>query len=291
MNSQPLWKTTLAAALAAASVSGQEARPLVPVPEPLERINATLQQAQRQAEAALAAARAELGLVAPKLSDLLGGLAAEAGKLEQKAAEKAGDPSAAEAKKLLEQQQRLNQQIESIKEALRRDANAQDPASPEGRERARDGDDAVAMLREPPPQAEEALADAARAKDPAAQKKSLEAAAAADKQLAQTLKQLAEHYKNLEAGKEAESRPGLRKAEEELGIKQALDEQAALTQRLMELANKPPKEALADLERELAKNPEMRQELKEIAKGTLEAARQDLQQAAAAEKADRKSVV
>ncbi len=49
---------------------------------------------------------------------------------------------------------------------LRRDANTQDLFTEKGRERARDADDAVAMLAQAPPKAEELLNQAAATPSP-----------------------------------------------------------------------------------------------------------------------------
>ena len=71
-----------------------------------------------------------------------------------------------ETKELLAEQESINQRLERVKEALRRDANAQDASQKEGRERQRDADDAVAMLENPPRDAEQSLEEAAKAKAP-----------------------------------------------------------------------------------------------------------------------------
>ena len=53
-----------------------------------------------------------------------------------------------------EQQQQVNERIEDLIDALVEDANAQDLLTEEGRERARDADDSVAMVQREFPQAD-----------------------------------------------------------------------------------------------------------------------------------------
>ena len=138
------------------------------------------------------------------------------------------------------------------------------------------------MLHEPPRDAANALEESIANLKPEDQKQSLETAVKAQQQLAANLSQLAEHYKNLEEGRPeiADTREALRAQEEALGIKEALDQQFAMLERLMELTNKPPAEALKDLEAELAKNPVMRDELENIAEQSLQNANQGLEAAA-----------
>ena len=138
-----------------------------------------------------------------------------------------------------------------MKEALRRDANAQDMKQEEGRERARDADDAVAMLENPPRDAMNALEESTANKAFKEQRASLDTAVRNQDKLGEVLDQLAEHYENLENGEGEKTRAGLREKEAELGIKKDLDDQYAMLEQLMDLANKPPAEALKELGSEL----------------------------------------
>ena len=118
--------------------------------------------------------------------------------------------------------------------------------SSEGRERQRDADDAVAMLENPPRDAEQSLEEAAKAKAPEDQQGSLTTAARHQRELSEALEQLAEHYENVENGEPEKTRADLRAQEEALGIKEQLDEQYAALEQLMELVNKPPAEARSE---------------------------------------------
>src|ERR1043166_8559676 len=124
----------------------------------------------------------------------------------------------------------------------------------------RDADDALAMLKDPPPKAEQALQDAAAAA-PAQQKADLERATEQQQKLADALTQIAEHFEKLEQGKPAdESRTALREKEKELGIKEQLDQQQAHAQMLAEMAQKDPQQLLKELEAKLPENPAMQKE-------------------------------
>ena len=112
----------------------------------------------------------------------------------------------------------------------------------------RDADDALVLLKDPPPKAEQALQDAA-ASAPAQQKADLERAAEQQQKLADALKQIADHFEKMEQGKPVEeSRTALREKEKELGIKEELDGQQAHAQMLAELAQKDPAAMLKELE-------------------------------------------
>ncbi len=262
----------------------------LPVPEQLEQLLAALGQATPNQTTALAAAREQLAKSTPALSERMKGLARTAGQREQATRETARaaaqDPAAArpETRKLLDAQKDLGNQIDGLREALRRDANVQDLASPEGRARARDNDDAIAMLRDPPAKAEEFLRAAASTKPPATPEPSLNGAAGQQRKTAETLNQLARHFENRETSGEMATRAELRKAEEELGLKSTLDSRYALAEMLAELADKSPEERMAQLQKELQQNEAMQQEMKSIARSALTAAEKSLNRAATDEK-------
>jgi len=263
------------------------AKVLTPVPEPVAQVDDAVRRALQEIGPALAEARTLLSASAPVLSDMLAGLGRAAEELEKAERDAAAEnnPAREKADELAKKQDDLNKQIEEAKAAIRRDANLQDLAETAGRERARDADDAVAMLREPPPKAADALRDAQTAKEAAQQKNSLAEAALQDKKLADTLKQLAQHYGSLEQGKAGrESRQALRQAEEDMGLKSGLDNQYALAEKLGEMSKLSPEDQLKQLEAELKRNSVMRQELGLISDGTLESAKETLQRAAGTEK-------
>ena len=143
-------------------------RTLVPVADPLNQLQGNLKEARTQAAEDLASARKALQVAAPKLSERLDNLAEAVKRLEEQTNEiteavaKDAQAKPEETKELLAEQESINQRLERVKEALRRDANAQDASQKEGRERERDADDAVAMLENPPRDAEQSLEAAAK---------------------------------------------------------------------------------------------------------------------------------
>ncbi len=258
------------------------------ISEPLDQMAGEIAQIKQQLQPVMEQARSEIERVTPGLSDRLEGLAKAAEKMEKATEaqlENAGkaentDKVAREAGKLAEAQEKLDNKIEDVKEALRRDANVQNMATEEGRARARDADDANAMLRQQTPDAADMLQQAAAAAQPAKQKEALKTAGDQQEKLADNLQKLAEHYKNMEEGKASEaSRTALREAEKETGLKSVLDSEYQKAQALEALAGKSQEAQLAELEKALQVNDAMRRELGDIAKDTLGEAASSMQQA------------
>jgi hypothetical protein len=231
----------------------------------------------------MADARKELAKLSPTVSQLAAALAKEQAEVKKETEKRAKDEqqknpedAKAEAEKQVAQQQQLNQKVETLKDLVRADANKQDILKQDERERMRDADDALAMLKDPPPKAEQALQDAA-ARAPAQQKADLERAAEQQQKLAGALRQIAEHFEKMEQGKPADdSRTALREMEKELGIKEDLDQQQAHAQMLAEMAQKDPQQLLKELEAKLPENPAMQKELSSISKDALAEAEQKL---------------
>ncbi len=258
------------------------------VATPLHQLASQVADVTKQLQPILDEARAELAQATPKLSDRLAALAQSAEKIKQKTdahAQEAGKPETtetirAEATKLAHEQQKLDNRVNDARDAIRRDANSQNLATEQGRERARDADDALAMLRQPTPDAHDMLQHAAQTQQPDKQQVALKNAAEQQSKLANTLKQLAEHYKNLDQGKTEPTRSALREAEKEQGLKATLDAEYAKAEALQQLAGMSPQEQLKELEKALQTSKPMRAELSDIAKNTLHNAAADLQQSA-----------
>jgi len=237
------------------------------------------------------AAREQLKQIAPKLSEYAQALNKEAEQLKQEtkkqeaeAKQKPPEEAKAEAEKALARQEQLNEKIEALKDQLRADANKQDVLQADQRERARDADDALAMLKDPPPAASDALKDAAQAQTQDAQAQALAQAAEQQQKLEESLEQIAKHYEALEQGKDAkETRTAMRAKEQELGIKEQLDAQFAKAERMAQLAKSSPEEMLKQLEKALPINPMMQQELSSISQNTLTEAHRKLDAASKAE--------
>ncbi len=221
-------------------------------------------------------ARRRLAKLSPTVSQLASALAKEQAEVKKETEKRAKneapknpEDAKADAERQIAQQQQINEKVETLKDLVRADANKQDIMQKEQRERMRDADDALAMLKDPPPKAEQALQDAAAAA-PDQQRADLERAAEQQKKLADALKQIAEHFEKMERGKPADdSRTALREAEKELGIKEQLDAQQAHAQMLAEMAEKDPQQLLKELEAKLPENPAMQKELSAISKNAL----------------------
>ncbi len=231
----------------------------------------------------MADARRDLAKLSPTVSQLASALAKEQAEVKKETEKRAKnekpknpDDGKAEAEKQIAQQQQLNQKVETLKDLVRADANKQDILKQEQREKMRDADDALAMLKDPPPKAEQALQDAAAA-GPEQQKADLARAAEQQQKLADALNQIAEHFEKMEQGKPADdSRTALREKEKELGIKEELDQQQAHAQMLAEMSQKAPEQLLKELEAKLPENPAMQRELSSISKDALADAEEKL---------------
>lgn len=269
-------------------------RKVMSVAPPLEGLAAEAGRGRAGLEPFLEAARRELRALVPALPARMEELARAAERLREKTerlAERAQrEELSAETRGLLADQERLDRQVEEVVAELRRDANVQDLRTEEGRQRARDADDAMAILRQSPRRAEELLEEAVRAAEPAARAGALSGAGHEQGKLARSLRTVAEHYRNLEAGRPEETRPELRKAEEALGVKAELDARYAEMARLASLARPEGEDsakvqALREaLEGALASDEAMRRELAQLGRGALERAEQALEEAAARER-------
>lgn len=261
----------------------------VRVDAPMGRVSQSVAKANELIQEEMRKARAVLAKTAPTLSEMMKELAQKVEKVQEKtekaaqeAAQKPAEQAKAEAREILQKQDALQKDVQELADALKREAGKQDLMQEEGRERARDADDAKAMVEEDAKQALEATAEAAAAPQP----KELNEAAKEQGEMAKTLNELAKHFENLEQGKDvAKSREALREAEKELGIRDELQKQYDQAAKLAELAQKAPAEALAQLEEELKRNEEMRRELDELAGDSAQNAQQQLEQASKQEAA------
>jgi hypothetical protein len=246
-----------------------------------ERVRAALELLRP----AVQKAREQLAALTPKLAERMAQLAKEAEELKQRSEEQAiaqptsEDAAKADTQQQLAEQQRLNQDLETVKDALRSDAQRQDLMKEDGRDRARDADDALAMLREPPVQAEKALQEAAKKDKPEERATALKTAGEEQQKLAQALDELAKHYDALEKGEAADTRLALRDQEKKLGVKEQLDRQYEMAEKLAEAQEGSPEEMLKKLEAALPRNPLMRQELSSVSKNALQNATQKLGEA------------
>jgi hypothetical protein len=191
------------------------------------------------------------------------------------------DKSTPKLADLQEQQERINEQIDDLFEALVEDANSQDLLVEEQRERARDADDSIAMVQQPAQKMNEALEQAAASPEAEQQAKELAQAAEQQEKTAQALDKVAEHFDRLDQNMDvADTRAELRQHEREMDIASQLDQQFENVEQLVATAQQNPQDLMKELEAELKQNPAMQQALSEISEKTVQEARNALQDAA-----------
>ena len=231
-------------------------------------------------------ARKTINELAPTLAELARALSKQT-RTRQKEAEEIKnkeEQELAEKRKesisLQDKQRVLNQDIDSFTIALRQEAGVQNLVDKEGREIARDADDAAALVQTRKKSVQENLSDALQANTISEQNEALESTIETQQKLAETLDLIADHFEKVNGKKDAsETREELRKVEDELGIKEEVEKQFAQAEKLGELAKLPPQALLAELEKELKKNQPMKEELSDISKETIEEAIEDLEEA------------
>jgi len=257
----------------------------------VEQMAAKIREALEKMRNLIADARQSLAKLTPKISELALALAKEEAALklisdEQAltAADTAPEVNKSQTQPQFVRQREINGRIESLKDLIRADANEQNILKKDQRDRMRDADDALATLEEPPPAAAQALLDATEDEQAVRQKLDLDRAVVQEQKTVDALNLIARHYEALEQGrKPEETRLALRKTEEETGAKEDLDEQYANAEMLADMAEKTAEDQLKELEKKLAANPDMQQELDQISRDALALAKDKIDTAAKAE--------
>ena len=277
--------------------AGQAQPPAPPPPGSL----ADAQMKAAQVAEALApqakAARDQLQALAPKVSDMMKQVAQDLnqtkGKTQDAAkqaeAQKPVAEVAEQAKQIQPEAAQNAEQMASLQAALRQEANAAQLADENQRQLARTADVALEQMRQKSPQIAQNLKQATQAAASQPQAEALNKAAQAQQATADALDQLAENFSKMEAGQPVsqESLAELAKMEEQLNVKEPLDEAYKAAQELAkiaEAAKKAPEAALAALEEKLKTNQPMQKALAEIAQKAAQGAEQTL-----AEKANQPS--
>ncbi|MEI6655687.1 MAG: hypothetical protein WCP45_13040, partial [Verrucomicrobiota bacterium] len=257
----------------------------------VEQMAAKIKEALDKLQKPIAQARQTLAKLTPKISELAFALAKEEAALkllsDQQAlivADTAPELNKSQTQPQFVRQTDINARIESLKDLIRADANEQSILKKDQRERMRDADDALATLEEPPPAAAQALLDTTEDEQALQQKMDLERAVVQEQKTVDALNLIARHYEALEQGKKPdETRAALRKAEDETGVKEDLDEQYANAEMLAQMAEKSAEDLLKDLEKKLSANPDMQKELDQISRDALGLAKDKIDTAAKAE--------
>lgn len=271
--------------------------PLVGAAYELTEVEEELDAVLKAMEPTMADARALIAQYVPTIPEMAAKASQELRELEEQTAQLAQNPSKPDAEtaprldEIRQEQRQVNQRLEDLTDALVEDANAQDPLTDEGRRRARDADDATAMIREPAARMNQAIRRATDADQPPERSRELTEAARQQDREAEALDQIAEHYRRLASGEDvAETREALRQAERELGLAKQMDERYSEAERLGEMAEKTPQQLLAELEAQLPQNPEMQEALSDIGRDALEQAKAALEDSAQREADMRRTI-
>jgi hypothetical protein len=250
----------------------------------MDEVGTALSAIDKKMQPVMDEARKILALYAPSLLEQLAAVEETTQKVQEKTAALAEESPKTEpaqvqqrAQELANEQERLNNRVETVQDSLRRDANLQDLRADEGRERSRDADDAIALLQQPPPKAQDLLDQAAQNPQSTTQQLALQQAATQQQRLETALEQIQEHYANLEQGKPEPTRTALRQTEKALATAEPMQQQYDRIEQLARLGQCDPQQLKAMLEQELPKNATMRDELTDITKETVEQTQQSLQ--------------
>ena len=231
-------------------------------------------------------ARTFVNQVAPTLPELARELAKETEeqKNQIEEAQQNEESSLSEKKEELanlnDQQQDIGNSVENFAQALRQEANIQNLLDEEGREIARDSDDAASLVEESEREIEENLTEASQAQNEEDLVSASDKTIQEQEDLIEELNLIAEHFENLNNQESvAETRQELRELEEELENAEQIEEQYAQAERLADLAKLAPEDLLEELEEELKSNKAMQQELSDLAQDTVEDANDQLEDA------------
>ncbi|MCA1963473.1 MAG: hypothetical protein LDL31_05965 [Prosthecobacter sp.] len=249
-----------------------------------------MQQASEVAQQLAAqtqAAREALAQLTPKVSDMMKAVAQDLQEAQQQtqaaaAQAEAEKPVAEVAQKAAELRETAAENAEkmaSLQAALRQEANAADLQNQSQRQLSRTADAALAQMQQSQPQIAQNLKQAAQAQQSQPQAQALNQAAQAQQQAAQALQQLAQNMAKAEAGQELTDQElaAAAQMEQDLGVKEPLDEAYARAQALAQMAQdatQDPGKVLAELEKELPKNAAMQKALAELSKQTAQASEQ-----------------
>ena len=258
-----------------------------PAQQATEQARQKIAEVAQQIAAQSEAARESLAQLTPQVSDMMKSVAQDLKKtLEQtKTAAKDAEAAkpvtevAAKAATLQTEAAENAEKMSSLQAALRQEANAADLQKDQQRQMARTADGALAQMQQKAPQIAQNLQKAQQAQESPPQAQNLNQAAQAQQQTAQALDQLAQNMAKAEQGQELSKQElaAAEKMEQELGVKEPLDEAYDRAQQLAQMAQdaqQDPGKVLAELEKELPKNPSMQKALAEISKQTAQSSEQ-----------------
>ena len=254
----------------------------------LMEIRDALEEVVLQTEPLMDEARRIIAEFAPTIPEMARQAAEQLRELEDATAdvadqvEESDSPQiTSELAQLQQQQEQVNDQIESLFDALVEDANTQDLVDEPQRERARDADASIAPIQPPATEMNRAMNRAQQTEPGREQAQQLAQASKQQESTAQALERVAEHFERLDEGLDiAQSRDQLRQEGPQGDLAQQMNQEFQQAQDLSEMLTQDADDLLAELEAELKTNPVMQQALSEIAQNTLEDARDALELAA-----------
>ncbi|SKA99685.1 hypothetical protein SAMN02745166_03003 [Prosthecobacter debontii] len=244
-------------------------------------------QAMDGLQSQTAAARGTLEQLTPDVSDMMKAVAQDLKQTQQSTQQAASqaeanqpvDEVAQKARDLQEEAEANAAKMASLQAALRQEANAADLEKMDERQMARMADVALAQMQQKSPQISQNLKQAAEASQSQPQAQNLNQAAQAQQETSESLDQLAQNMAKVEDGQSLteEELAAMQNREKELGVDEALEEAYKRAQELAQMAQdagQNPAAVLAELEKELPKNPAMQKSLAELSKQTAQASEQ-----------------
>lgn len=258
-----------------------------PAQQAVEQARQKVAEVAEQIAAQSEAARQSLAQLTPQVSDMMKAVAKDLKQTQQQTQAAAAEASAekpvaevAEKAAALETAAAENtEKMASLQAALRQEANAADLQKDQQRQMSRTADTALAQMQQKAPEIAQNLKQAAQAQASQPQAQNLQQAAKAQQQTAEALDQLAQNMAKAEQGQELTEQElaEAQKMEQDIGVKEPLDEAYNRAQQLAQMAQdaqQDPGKVLAELEKELPKNPSMQKALAEISKQTAQSSEQ-----------------
>jgi|GEM_PF-3353647 len=245
---EQLQKAGIAAGVVAAANEAKTATATPDTQASRQQIAEALNSAANTAAADAKQAREQLEALAPSLSSRMQTLADKSDAASKATAQIAqSNPSKAPPipKEALKAEAAFAEKTEQLRKELQAVASSQETLHAEGRENARDADDAAALLKDSNA-ALKSLQQANASKADAEQ--FLKKAADQQAQNAARLRQLAEHFNNAQSGNNealSQSRKALRDSEHQTGSRDVLAERQAQSEKLAAMASAPQEQGNA----------------------------------------------
>jgi len=208
---------------------------------------------------------------------------------ESKPKSESKQPEEQERKREEEKRDQAIAQAEQLKESLTDEANTQELMTDVGRRKARNADISLKAIEKRMDELQAAAQETASANEASMPEARKQLDEQTDKAI-NTLEQIAKHYEQEYPESDAvvpdlqRSESPLQQLEDELGLKQAMDQEFARSDSIARALESDPRELLKKLQQELKHNPLMQKELSEITDQTLTEAQRGLEEQAARER-------